>query len=376
MFSSEQILKIGFIGFGIQASQTHAKYIVENYTPESVKIVAICDILRDHVSIVQENLQKLGLDNIPLYPIEQGDPLHPENVNSVDKFINDHHHELDAVIISTPYAKHFYQIKKCLNAGLHVLVDKPLSLSYQNAKELVELANHKNLCLVVSSQRRYELVYQYIKKATDNEELGEIVAIDSIISQAHEWLYGWRNDPKLCGGGALWNLGWHSIDTIIYLTDKKVLAVDGFLYPPNTSIEDHANAIIYFNNDLAANITVNHLSPNNSVYERLQIWGTKGMISIDRFKPVYDMQQPKVTHQMSDGHLVVSDLSKAIPMKWAPTKAFIDYLLCRKKSKRECKELQEAILSSGVRSLDTVRTIEAIYISAQNNKRIYLKEIR
>lgn len=367
-------LNIGFLGFGNQAAKQHARYLAENCS-EKVKIVAIGDVLHTDLSLVHEHLKRLRLHDIPIYPIKAEPVFDPSDIHSVEELL-ENHPELDAMIISTPHAKHYYQVKACLERRLHVLVDKPLTLTYEHGKELVHLANNlQGPYLAVSSQRRYEDVYMYVKKVIDIGELGAVISIDSIISHSQNWLHGWQTDPRRAGGGILWSVGWHALDTIVYLVNRKAIAVDAALYyAQGMAVETHASALIFLEGGLSITLSVNFGAPSNAVYERLQIWGTQGTIILDRVKPTYDDRPAVVTHQRYDGRLIEPALTGAIAKKWAPTEAFIRLLGSLKDGNADCEKAKAAVVSTGADSLETVRVIEAIYTSAKNHKRVNLTD--
>jgi predicted dehydrogenase len=368
-------LNIGFIGFGQQAAKQHARYIVQNCSSQ-IKIVAICDILDTDTPLVREHLEELGLSDVSIHTTSASSVVFDaSDIRSIEQLLGEHP-ELNAMIISTPHAKHYYQIKACLERKLHVLVDKPLALTYKQAKQLVDLSNNvQGPCLVVSSQRRYEDVYLYAKRVIDTGELGALINVDGIISHSLNQLQGWRRDVNRAGGGALLHFGWHVLDTILYLANRKALAVDAALrYSEDWAVETHANALILFEGGLSATVSINAGAPADSVYERLQIWGTKGTLILDRFKPTYDDQPATVTHQMHTGRILGPDLTGAIAKKWAPTEAFVRLITCVAGGTEDCEQAKTSVASTGADSLETVRLIEAIYASASINQRVTLTE--
>jgi predicted dehydrogenase len=367
-------LNIGFVGFGHQAAKQHARYLVEKCA-NVAQIIAICDILDADVPFVHKHLEHLGLQDVSIHTARVNTRFDPEDTESLEELL-EQHQDIDALIISTPNAKHFWQAKVCLERKLHVLVDKPPALTYQQGRQLVDLATKLDKTyLMVSNQRRYEKVYQYAKQVIVSKELGEIISVDCIISHSSDWLQGWRSDPERAGGGVLWDNAWHSLDTLLFLVDKKALAVDAALYySGNALVETHASALIHFEGDLSVTLTANFGAPRNSVYERLQIWGTQGMLTLDRSRSVYDDRPPIVAHQMSDGRILKPDLTGAVAKKWAPTEAFIRLLLSCSRSQADYQKARASVVSTGVDSLETLRIIEAICASAQRHNRLNLAE--
>lgn len=364
-------LCIGFVGFGNHAATNHAWHLVANCS-DIVKIAAIGDVLATDLPFVQKHLELLGISDTFVSTIEDDSDL--ESTESVEKLLAGSP-GLDAMIISTPHAKHFPQARACLGKKLHILVDKPPALTYEQGKQLVELTTAPGSpYLVVSSQRRYKKVYQYAKQAIKSGELGEVISVDSIISRSSH-LQDWRTDPARAGGGVLWQYAWHSIDTVVYLTERKALSVDAALYSlKNTPVETHASVLVRFTGDLVLTLTANLGAPKSAVYERLHIWGTRGMLLLERSKPVHDTQPPVIIHQTLDGRVLKPDLAGASVKKWGPTEAFVRLLLALKDSRDDYATAYPSVVSTMVDSLETLRIIDAIYSSARLGCRIDLPE--
>lgn len=126
----------------------------------------------------------------------------------------------DAAIIVTPHSQHFEQGMACLDAGLHVLMEKPFVAGSANANAIIEHAKAVNRHLVVGYQRHTEGTYMYLRQLIQSGELGVIRFITAY--QAQRWLEGtrgsWRQDPELSCGGQLNDSGSHLLDVILWVT--------------------------------------------------------------------------------------------------------------------------------------------------------------
>jgi predicted dehydrogenase len=138
--------------------------------------------------------------------------------------------EADAVVIVTPHNEHFEQGMDALEAGLHVLMEKPFVAGSEKAEQLVKFAEEKGLHLAVSYQRHLEGHFVYLRELIANGELGTIQYVSAY--QAQAWLKGtmgtWRQDPELACGGQLNDSGSHLLDIVLWVTDlepKEVSAV-------------------------------------------------------------------------------------------------------------------------------------------------------
>ena len=90
----------------------------------------------------------------------------------VEDIINDA--DIEAVVIATPVATHFDFAMQCLEAGKHILVEKPICRKVQEVKEIGVLAKEKNLVAMAGHTFLYNLAVRYVKKLIDSGELGEI----------------------------------------------------------------------------------------------------------------------------------------------------------------------------------------------------------
>ena len=120
--------------------------------------------------------------------------------------------DLDAVIVSTPPATHYPIAKDCLEHGLHVMIEKPMTLRSEHAKELIDLAASKGLTLMVGHTFEYNGAVLALKKYIDDGVLGEIHYLDA----ARLNLGLFQNDSNV-----LWDLAPHDISILLYLLGEK-----------------------------------------------------------------------------------------------------------------------------------------------------------
>jgi predicted dehydrogenase len=120
--------------------------------------------------------------------------------------------DIDAVVIATPAGLHYEHAKKCLDAGKHVFVEKPLALSSFEAKELVETAERKNLILMVGHTFLYNDAVRYVKNMIEKEDLGEIYYM--YFQRLN--LGSVRQDVN-----ALWNLAPHDVSIAQFWLGEK-----------------------------------------------------------------------------------------------------------------------------------------------------------
>jgi predicted dehydrogenase len=190
--------------------------------------------------------------------------------DDVDRIAEDK--DVDAVVIATPVATHFELAMKMLEAGKHVLVEKPLARSLKEVENIGSLANEKNRLVMVGHTFLYNAAVRYVKEIIDSGALGKI---RYIYSQRLN-LGRIRSDVD-----ALWNFGPHDISIIQYwLGDPKPLSVAkrGVDF-----IQDGIDDVVFLNimypNKIMANIHVSWLDP--SKVRRMIVVGNEKMIVYD-----------------------------------------------------------------------------------------------
>src|SRR5262249_35932770 len=102
---------------------------------------------------------------------------HLKLTSSFDEFLGQ---PLDAVAIATPVATHFALAERCLNEGLHVVVEKPLAATTLEAQKLVDLAQRKGRVLMVDHTYLFSTAIRRVKDLIDDGELGDLYYVDSV----------------------------------------------------------------------------------------------------------------------------------------------------------------------------------------------------
>jgi len=179
---------------------------------------------------------------------------------------------IDAVVLATPVATHFDLAMQALQAGKHILVEKPLARSVGEVEEIGEMARKKNRVVMTGHTFLFNPAVRYVKKLIDLGEIGDI-----------RYLYSRRlNLGRIRSDvDALWNFAPHDISIIQYwLDDPTPLSVvrRGMAYIQN-DIEDVVFMNIIYPNNIIANIHVSWLDPQRA--RTMTIVGSKKMVIYD-----------------------------------------------------------------------------------------------
>lgn len=165
---------------------------------------------------------------------------------SVDELIADE--SLHLIIVNTPVQTHYDYAKKVIAAGKHVVVEKPFTVSSQEAEELVRLAEEKNVLLIVYQNRRYDGDYKAVKAVLDEKLLGEIKEVEIRYDRYRpEISYKVHKETDLPGAGTTYDLGAHLIDQALQLFGQpKALFADMMAMRDGSPVDDYFEIILYY----------------------------------------------------------------------------------------------------------------------------------
>jgi predicted dehydrogenase len=179
--------------------------------------------------------------------------------------------DLDAVVISTPPTTHFDIARDCLLNGLHVLVEKPLTVSSRDARELIKIAEQCNRVLMVGHTFEFNPAVRALKEMIGSGELGEIHYIDAV--RASLGLF----HPTL---NVIWDLAPHDISILNHLLEANPVNVSAKgTACVHQAVEDIAYMTIMFPDNLMAHIRMSWLDPCKT--RRITVVGSKKMVVYD-----------------------------------------------------------------------------------------------
>lgn len=162
--------------------------------------------------------------------IEEG-VVPPPNVPDLEQLLRDYEGELDAVFIITPHALHHQQARMCMEAGIDVLLEKPMVLNAQEAEDLIATRNRTGRLLVVAFNGSLSPEIRKAVRILRSGELGPILTISATVWQNWGPLTAgkWRQVPALSGGGFLFDTGAHMLNTVVDLAGEDFVEVAAWL---------------------------------------------------------------------------------------------------------------------------------------------------
>jgi predicted dehydrogenase len=179
--------------------------------------------------------------------------------------------DLDGVVVSTPPETHFAIAKECLENGLNVLVEKPLTTRSEDARELIALAEERGLILMVGHTFEYNPAVHALKELIQDGELGQVLYVDAI--RAGLGLF----HPRL---NVIWDLAPHDISILTYLFDAPPTSVAARgMACLNGNVEDIAYLSLMFPGNRLCHVRLSWLDPAKT--RRITVVGSKKMAVYD-----------------------------------------------------------------------------------------------
>jgi len=179
-----------------------------------------------------EALRRLGnIEVVTLAECSHDIAKSKAEILSVEKYYGDYkqllkNRDIQSVHICSPNYLHYQMSKEALEAGKHVICEKPLAISVPEAEELVELADKTGLVNAVNFNIRYYPLMRQVKAMVEKGDIGDILAIQG--SYLQDWLfyqtdYNWRLEPDKSGQSrAVADIGSHWMDLIEYRKITKM----------------------------------------------------------------------------------------------------------------------------------------------------------
>lgn len=255
------------IGSG-RAAINHAYGMKENEEP----ILVCCD---------------LSIEKAKAFAEKHGIPNYTDNYLEVLE-----NSEITSVSVCTDHASHAKLTLEALEHNKHVIVEKPIALSLDDAQKMIDLAHKKSLVLAAVSQHRYDKLVREIKQLMDKKVFGEITMVNGFLQCSKDIPYykesGWRGQLSKEGGSTLINQSIHTLDLIVHflgVPTEIITKKENLKFKDVIETEDTLVSLFKFSNGAIGTFA----STNTSVLtwkSWVEIVGTKGSIGFTTGFPV------------------------------------------------------------------------------------------
>jgi predicted dehydrogenase len=217
-------LKTGLASFGLSGRAFHYPFLAVNKNIELKKIV----------------IRNAADKKLPPFP--DGIKIVPD----FDNLINDP--EIELIVVNTPDYLHYEMAKKALLAGKHVVIEKPFTKSIDEAKELLSLAEKKDLVITPYQNRRFDGDFMTVKSLIDSGTLKDVIEFRSTFSKYSVNIDRSKWREKADGGsGAIYNIGSHLVDQAVSLfgIPESVLCISREIRP-GTQVDDFMVVTLFY----------------------------------------------------------------------------------------------------------------------------------
>lgn len=278
--------------------------------------------------------------------------------------------EIDAVLLLLPHDLHAPCAIQAMQAGKHVLVEKPMALNREEAYRMVEAAERSKVTLMIGQSRRFFGPVEESIRLIRNKEIGDIININALfLGHMHRPAVNWWTNKDKIGGFIIPLWGSHIMDYVLWAYNQPPISVyaQGYSNNPHWEGEDEAAISLKFEQGRMANILLSFnagyppdeegltgkriWSTQDSVYSRYMI-GSKGMLHLKDEYELFLNGEIIAEHEQSSSNF-----------------------------KRQIEEFADAIrenrppLASGKEVLRIVEAIDAAYMSMNENRVVHMSEL-
>lgn len=321
------MIGVGVIGYGYWGPN-----LVRNFAEvDGAHVVAVCDRRPERLALAKSRYPYIETTDVAMEVV--ADP------------------RIDAIVIATPVSTHFELARQALRAGKHVLVEKPLAATSDEAERLIEEANRRRLILMVDHTFVYTGAVRKIRELITDGLLGQLYYYDSV--RVNLGLF--QHDVNV-----IWDLAVHDLSIMDYVLPQRPVAISatGMSHIPGQP-ENIAYITLFFADSLIGHIHVNWLAP--AKVRRTLIGGSQKMI-------VYDDLEPSEKVKVYDRGITLTDNPESIYRMligyrtgdmWAPQVDMTEALRTEVLHFIRCIEEGERLITDGEAGLRVVRTLEA-----------------
>ncbi len=342
-------IRVGIIGCGLMAKAHLPGYQASGGRAE---IVMCCD---NNLQLAQDYAAKTGGK--------------PEVVTDWQQVLANN--DVDAVDICAPHYLHAPIVLAAAKAGNHILLEKPMAMNLNEARQMVEAAGTAGTTFMVAQNQRYLPEHSQIRDLLNQGAIGRIIAAridgNQLLSRGYpagHWLFS----KALAGGGVILTTAIHKIDLLRYFLGevRRVTA----LYStsglnPGMDSEDIATIALEFENGALGEAFFTFASSQNPIptpsHELVILYGTKGMINNINGWHMHSTELETYKDAMTPMNLPNADYAASFVNE-------VGHFL-------HCIETGEEPLTSGIDNLKTIAVIDAIYQAAETGQTTYVQHI-
>jgi predicted dehydrogenase len=247
---------------------------------------------------------------------------------------------IDFVSIVTPNDAHFEPAKAFLEAGIHVVCDKPLALTLEQAEELAAIVDRTGCVFALTHNYTGYPLVRHARHLFQSGQMGVVRKV--IVEYLQDWLMeplekqgskqaAWRTNPAESGiGGAIGDIGTHAFNMVEYVTGDLVNSVsaDSSTFLPDRQLDEDVNALLRFRSGGKGVLTVSQVATGEENGLRLRVYASKGAVLWAQENPnymdVYRHGQPRKTLSRGRSEYLDSAAAAATRIPWGHPEGYLE----------------------------------------------------
>lgn len=273
-------IRYGFIGFGRFSEVTMLPAISESQNSELVAIQ------KRSIETAKERAIALNI---------------PHAYSSILELVSNS--EIDAVYIASPTCVHAEDVITAARAGKHILVEKPMAMNSAEAENMIKVCKENNVKLMIAHMARFSPVNSRIRELIKEGAVGKLTYVKAEyfydVRLSKRW---WSRNTKIAGGGPIFDIGVHCLDTLRFVLDDEVVSTKSQSYPVLNEEKTEMAGILAlkFSNGTPVSIHTSFQASFARIF--LEVIGEDGVISAENFS-LSNLTVPLKIFKGKDGKL-------------------------------------------------------------------------
>jgi len=245
-------------------------------------VIGVGSMGQNHARIYHENANLVGVADLDKEAVKKvGERYNTKYYADYKKLLKN----VDVVSIAVPTGLHYKVSMDAINAGKHVLIEKPICNNIRDGEKLIQRADEQGVVLAVGHVERHNPIVRFAKEALKKKRFGDVISIAARRVSSFP--------SRIKDVGVILDIGIHDIDVIRYLAGSEIKTVYALAGKTgNTKFDDHANILLSFNNNISGFVEVNWLTPMK--VRTLSLTCSKNFVELDYMKQSVKISSSKL----------------------------------------------------------------------------------
>lgn len=341
------MIKFALVGCG-RIAKRHSELLGENQI-EGAKLVAVCDVVEEKARSIGERF------NVPYY---------------TDMNVMMENESIDAVVVLTPSGMHAENVVNLASFGKHILVEKPMALTLDDADAMITACDENGCKLFVIKQNRFNVPVVKLREAVEAGRFGKLVLGTVRVRWARHQPYydqdAWRGTWAM-DGGVLTNQASHHVDMLEWMMgDVKSVFAKSTTALVNIEAEDTAVVTVTFKNGALGIIEATTATRPDDLEGSISVLGEKGTVVIGGFA-VNEMQTWNFEEEQAGDDKVLEQYSVNPPNVYGfGHQAYYEHVV-------DSLQGNKQHLVDGLVGRKSIELISAIYESIETGKEVFMR---